>query len=83
MTYITSLPRKKAKYVDHELDLIFGIIGYPAIFHTDNGKEFLAKLILKILKELNPYIVTVTGRPHTPRDQGSVESMNKLIKVVC
>ena len=82
LTYITSLPRKKAKYVAHELDHIFGLIGYPAIFHTDNGKEFVAKEVLKILKELNPSIVTVTGRLRTPRDQGSVESMNKLIKKV-
>jgi hypothetical protein len=39
-------------------------------------------VVLKILKELNPSIVTVTGHPHTPCDQGSVESMNMLIKKV-
>jgi transposase InsO family protein len=82
LTYITSLPSKKAKYVAHELDHIFGLIGYTAMLHTDNRKEFVAKLILKILKELNPYIVTDTGRPLTPCDQGSVESMNKFIKKV-
>ena len=58
------------------------MIGYPEIFHTDNGKEFVAKEVIKILKELNPSNVTVTGCPRSPRDRGSVESMNKLIKKV-
>lgn len=82
MTYISTLPRKKATYVVHELGHIFGYIGYPHIFHTDNGKEFVARVIIDLLKELDPKIATVTGRPRTPRDQGSVESMNKLIKQV-
>ena len=80
LTYIRSLPRKKAKYVAHELDFIFGFIGCPHIFHTDNGKEFVAKEVLTLLKDLNPHISAVTGRPRTPRDQGSVEVMNKLVK---
>lgn len=82
LTYVTSIPRKKAKYVAHELDHIFGLIGYPSIFHTDNGKEFIAVMILQLLKELNPNIITVHGRPRTPRDQGSVESVNKMVKRV-
>ena len=82
ITYIRSLPFKKAEYVAHEVDFIFGYIGCPHIFHSDNGKEFVAKMILDLLKELDPKIASVTGRPRTPRDQGSVESMNKLIKQV-
>ena len=82
LTVIRALPRKQAKYVVHELAEQFGLIGYPRIFHTDNGKEFVADLILKLLQETNPNISSVTGRPRTPRDQGSVESMNKLIKKV-
>ena len=82
LTYIASLPRKRAKYVAYELDHLFGLIGYPSIFYTDNGKEFVAKEILELLKDINPNILSVTGRPRTPRDQGSVESMNKLIKKV-
>ena len=38
--------------------------------------------ILQLLKELNPNIITVHGRPCTPCDQGSVERMNKLVKHV-
>ena len=71
ITYIRSIPLKKAEYVAHEVDFIFGYIGCPHIFHSDNSKEFVAKLILDLLKELDPNIATVTGRPRTPRDQGS------------
>lgn len=79
LTYLQALPRKFARYVAHELDRIFGLIGYPSIFHTDNGKEFTANEILVLLKEYSESIITVTGRPRTPSDQGSVESMNKLV----
>jgi len=68
LTYMTSIPRKKAKYVAHELDHIFGLIGYPNIFHTDNGKGFIAMTILQLLKELNPNIITIHGMPRTPHD---------------
>ena len=37
-------------------------LGYPKIFHTDNGKEFTAKVVLEFLLDLNPNIITVTGR---------------------
>ncbi len=82
LTYLVPLPRKRASYVAYELDRIFGLIGYPSIFHTDNGKEFTANEILELLKEYSESIITVTGRPRTPRDQGSVESMNKLVKQI-
>jgi hypothetical protein len=39
-------------------------------------------MILQLLKELNPNITTVHGRLHIPHDQGSVESVNKLVKHV-
>jgi hypothetical protein len=45
-TTISAIPRKRPIYVANELNIIFGIIGYPMIFHTDNGKEFTAKLPL-------------------------------------
>jgi hypothetical protein len=50
------------------------------IFHTDNGKEFTAKVVLEFLRDLNPNILAVTGRPRCPSDQGSVENMNKFVK---
>ena len=56
------------------------MLGYPKIFHTDNGKEFTAKEILQFFRQLNPNILSVTGQPRHPCDQGSVENMNKLAK---
>ncbi len=81
-TYICALPCKRPSLVAYRLQDIFGVIGYPTIFHTDNGKEFTAKVILQFLRQLNPNILTVTGHPRRPNDQGSVESMNKLVKRV-
>ena len=79
LTYLCALPRKRP-HIMYKLQEIFGIIGYPKIFHTDNGKEFTAKVVLKFLREMNPHIYAVTGRPRRPQDQGSVERMNKLVK---
>jgi len=81
-THLCALPRKRPSLVAYRLQEVFGIIGYPTIFHTDNGKEFTAKMILRFLRQLNPNILSVTGRPRRPNDQGSVESMNKLVKRV-
>jgi hypothetical protein len=80
LTYLCALPRKHPHLIAYKLQEIFGIIGYPKIFHTDNGKEFTAKVVLKVLREMNPHIYAVTGRPRRPSAQGSVESMNKLVK---
>jgi hypothetical protein len=63
LVYLCTLPCKHPKLVAYKLQEIFGSIGYPTIFHTDNGKEFTGKLILQFLCNLNPNIFRVTGRP--------------------
>ncbi len=80
LVYLCALPRKQANLITNKLQEIFGIIGYPKIFHTDNGKDFTAKDVLKFLPDLNQNILMVTGRPRHPSYQGSVESMNKFAK---
>ncbi len=80
LVYLCALPRQRANLIAYKLQEIFGIIGYPMIFHIDNGKEFTAKVVLEFLQDLNPNIITVTGRPRRPSDQGSVENMNKFVK---
>ena len=59
--YLCTLPRKRPSLVAYRLQEIFGVMGYPLIFHTDNGKEFISKSILKFLRDLNPNILAVTG----------------------
>ena len=49
---------------------------------SDNGKEFIATVVVDLMKESNPNCYLVTGRPRTPRDQGSVENANKMVQQV-
>jgi hypothetical protein len=35
---------------------------------SDNGKEFIATVIVDLIKKSNPNCYLVTGRPRTPRD---------------
>ena len=57
---------------------------FVLLFNSDNGKEFIATVVVDLLKESNPNCYIVTGRPspRTPRDQGSVESANKVVQQV-
>ena len=80
LTHLCALPRKQPKLVAYRLQKLFGLIGCPRIFHTDNGKEFTTAAVLQFLRSLNPGILSMTGRSRHPRDQGSVENMNKMVK---
>ena len=69
------LRSKEAKGVAVELINIFSILGCPEILQSDNGKEFVAKVI-KELKLLWPGLKIVNGRARHPQSQGSVERAN-------
>jgi transposase InsO family protein len=73
-------PKKRASFVAFVLQDIFSLVGYPSIFHTDNGKEFTGEAVVQLLRDNAPSCVTVTGRPRTPRDQGSVENINRQVR---
>ena len=75
------LPSKSPVHVARALYKIYSIIGYPLIQHTDNGREFVAKEVTRLLHEMAPNSRTITGRPRTSTDQGSVERSNQTIKV--
>ena len=53
-----------------------------SLLHADNGKEFNATIVVDLIKESNPNCFIITGHPRTPRDQGSVESANKIVQQV-
>ena len=74
------LETKSAHLVARAIYKIYSIIGYPLIQHTDNGKEFVAAEVTRLLHEISPSSRTLTGRPRTPRDQGSIERSNGAIK---
>ena len=80
LTHNCALQRKQAHLIAYKLQEIFGFIGYPKKFHTDNGKEFTAKCVLQLLWNLNPNIVTVTDHLRRPRNQESVKNVNKLVE---
>ena len=44
LVHLCMLPRKRANLIAYKLQEIFGIIGYPMIFHTDNGKSSWQRL---------------------------------------
>jgi hypothetical protein len=67
-------------YLDFVCYNILRFVIHCTIFDTDNGKEFMAQLVVDLMKQNNPNCFIVTGRPRTPRDQGSVESANKLVQ---
>jgi hypothetical protein len=52
------------------------------MFNSNNGKEFIATIVVDLLKKSNPNCFIITGRPRTPCDQGSVESTNKVVQQV-
>jgi hypothetical protein len=50
---------------------VFAYCGAPLILQSDNGPEFVAKIIRE-LKNLYPGLILVNGRPRHPQSQGSV-----------
>ena len=93
-SYLRALPSKRAVEVARELLKIFLLQGAPLILQSDNGKEFVAKIIHE-LKVLWPKCKLVNGRPRYcmfykfkksiylcrhPQSQGSVERGNKDVE---
>ena len=79
--YLKAISRKDARIVAHEIMHAHSVLGYPSVFHTDNGTEFMKEVLL-LVKQLNPLCVTVTGRPREPSDQGDIEVTHRLIRQV-
>ncbi|CAM4741905.1 unnamed protein product [Rotaria magnacalcarata] len=73
------LKSKTAAEVAYNLLDIFTTFGAPAILQSDNGREFVAKVIEElalIWKDLK----IVHGKPRHPQSQGSVEISNQDTK---
>jgi hypothetical protein len=79
-TIIDCIPRKRAGFVAEILAKYFSLFGFPTVLHTNSGEEFTAKEVLEKMKKMSPHLTTVTGRPRTPRDQGSVKRSNQVVK---
>ena len=74
------LQSKSSKVVAREFAWICNLIGFPLILQTDNGGEVKGEEVVRELCNISPYAHAIQGRPRTPRDQGSVERANRMVK---
>ena len=81
--YLRPINGKFASQVAQEIDFYCSIVGYPIIFQTDDGSEF-GREVMNALKKINPFMLSLRGKPRTPKHQGSVERGNSVIKrILC
>jgi len=73
------LKTKRAEEVAKHLIDIFCIFGAPMILQSDNGREFVNKII-EDLKEMWDTLKIVHGKPRHSQSQGSVERANQDIQ---
>jgi len=73
------LKTKRAEEVAKHLIDIFCIFGAPMILQSDNGREFVNKII-EDLKEMWDTLKIVHGKPRHGQSQGSVERANQDIQ---
>jgi len=57
---------------------LFFVFAPPHLLHSDNGREFVASVIIK-LKKLFPDLLFVRGRPRHPQSQGCIERANGVL----
>ena len=80
LTFLGALKSKcsieVARLLIHE---VFSVVGAPCILQTDNGREFVSKVIEE-LKLIWPDMMIVHGKPRHPQSQGSVERANGDVK---
>jgi hypothetical protein len=70
---------KEAINVAHILQSIFYQFGPPKILQSDNGREFVAKVITDLTK-IWPSLLIINGRPRHPQSQGLVERSNSVVR---
>ena len=79
---VAAYSEREAKFVAAELRILFHKVGFPLIFYTNNGTEFINVLVYNLLIETNPDILLVSGASRTHHHQGSVEVGNRSIKTI-
>eukprot|EP00102_Acyrthosiphon_pisum_P013080 XP_008182495.1 PREDICTED: KRAB-A domain-containing protein 2-like [Acyrthosiphon pisum] len=70
------LKSKTAEEVAHHLLNIFLIFGAPNILHSDNGREFVNKIISELCSMWDG-VKIVHGKPRHSQTQGSIERANQ------
>ncbi|CAF5046794.1 unnamed protein product [Rotaria sp. Silwood1] len=78
-SWMYPLTSKEVINVAEVLKSIFYQFGPPRILQSDNGREFVAKVILDLTK-LWPGLLIINGRPRHPESQGLVERGNAVVQ---
>ena len=76
---LRALKSKTAAEVAYHLVDIFCIFGAPSILQSDNGREFVNRIIEE-LKCIWPALKIFHGKPRHSQSQGSVERANRDVK---
>jgi len=74
------LKRKQAVGVARFLHKLFCYWGIPTFLQSDNGREFVNKVVREYVQKWGS-IVFLHGRPRHPQSQGMVESANKQLRM--
>ena len=81
LTTAHSLVSKSAVNVAEILNThIFPYFGVPRILHSDNGREFVNKVIESLLQVWHSGMQLVSGRPRHPQSQGLVERAHHTLQ---
>jgi len=78
--FLVAVPIKNKEastITEHLLKDVFKILGPPMILQSDNGKEFVARIVTEICGALN--ITIRHSRPHYPQSQGQIERLNQTV----
>jgi hypothetical protein len=67
-TILRALPYKRPEGIAQVLFDMFALLGCPAILQSDNGREFVNRVVNEVLK-LWPGCKFVHGRPRHPQSQ--------------
>ena len=80
-TFAFPLAQKSAKEVTSALEKwVFPFIGLPSIVQSDNGREFVNKLIEEVVASWPGSVQLVSGRPRHPQFQGLVEQAHYTLE---
>ena len=79
--FAIAIQSKTAKDVSQGLQThVFPVVGLPSILHSDNGREFVNKLIDDVVSSWPGQVQIVSGRPRHPQSQGLVEQAHYTLE---
>lgn len=76
--FLRALKTKRAEEVAYNLMDIFCITGAPCLLHSDNGREFVNKIIDNLADMFQVKIIH--GKPRHSQSQGSIERANQDVR---